>query len=84
MELNPKASLERLEQCLRAYRRPFPQHHDEMLQNLKAAISRAEIKSSNLGHKLAGDPAAQALYRQLLTMTQLAQGTVKEQKTLLR
>ena len=47
---------------------------------MKTAISRARIESSNLSYKLSGDPEAYALYRQLLTMTELAQGTVKEQE----
>jgi hypothetical protein len=75
MELNPKASLARLEECLRAYRRPAAYNQDGRLQDLKAALGRAELESANLSRRVAGDPDAQALYRQLSVMSELARGT---------
>jgi hypothetical protein len=77
MELNPAECLELLQQRLRQCSNPY-RSRGETLQHLKTALNRAACEGSDLGHRMARDPAARSLYRQLVCWIELGKGIIRE------
>jgi len=73
--LNPKASLTTLKAPLTDLNNPYLDK-GETIHRLRRAIAQAEIEVSNLSHRPRTDRAATYLAQDLVTLTELARGSL--------